>query len=142
MKTKIRNSELSRIIEKATMNGKVVGKRVFNGILSYEYEDNVHSEQLRQALKHTQGYVNHISLGPDIFIKLWKKRDGNKLYPPIDDCKSDFYNIYRLPGLAFSYFISNLLESACSSKLDDRWWYLYPLPETKEFHREDTVCLD
>ena len=40
----------------------------------------------------------------------------------------------------FSYFISNLLELTCSSSLDDRWWFLYPI--TKEKHRVRTICLD
>ena len=52
------------------------------------------------------------------------------------------YNIYKLQRLSFSYFISNLLELTCTSKLDDRWWFLYPVREIKEERRVYTICLD
>jgi len=141
VKTKIRNAELQEIIQTAEENGKLIGKRVFNGIFSYEYEDNINSNSIDQTLKKARGYVNHISLGPDVFIRFWKK-NKNKLNPPVENCENDFYNIYKLKGLSFSYFISNLLELTCTSKLDDRWWFLYPIEETKEIHRVRTICLD
>jgi len=142
VKTKIRNSNLQEIIEKAKENGKLIVKDAFNGIFSYEYDDNINSSYVDDVLKSTKGHVNHLSLGKDIFIRFWKKEDRNRLCPPVINCEGDFYNIYRLEGLSFSYFISNLLDMACSEKLDDRWWFLFPVEGTKEVHRERTICLE
>ena len=141
VKTEIRNSELQEIIQKSEENGRLIGKKIFNGIFSYEFDGNIYSNAIDQALKGAKGYVNHISLGPDIFIKFWKREDRSRLDPPVENCQNDFYNIYNIEGLSFSYFISNLLELTCSSSLDDRWWFLYPIVGTKERHRVRTICL-
>jgi len=142
VKTKIKNNQLQEIIQKAETNGKLIRKNIFNGIFSYEYEDNINSENMDQAIKRAKGYVNHISLGPDVFIRFWKKEDRNRLRPPVKNCQNDFYNIYTIRDLSFSYFISNLLKLTCSSNLYDRWWFLYPIRETKEMHRLRTICLE
>lgn len=141
VKTKIRNNELQGIVEKAEENGRLIGKKIFNGIFNYDYKDDIDSESINQALKTARGYVNHISLGPNVFIRFWKKEDRNRLNPPVN-CENDFYNVYKLHDLSFSYFISNLLELTCSSKLDDRWWFLYPIEGTKEACRVKTICLN
>ena len=140
VKTKIRNNQLQEIIQKAETNGKLIGKKIFNGIFSYEYEDDINSRNIDQALKKAKGYVNHISLGPNVFVRFWRRGDRSRLNPPVENCQNDFYNIYNLEGLSFSYFISNLLELTCSSSLDDRWWFLYPIMGTKERHRVRTIC--
>lgn len=140
VKTKMSNYKLRKGIQKAEANGKLIGKNIFNGIFSYEYEDDINSENIDQVIKRAKGYVNHISLGPNVFIRFWKREDRNRLHPPVENCQNDFYNIYNIEGLSFSYFISNLLELTCSSSLDDRWWFLYPI--TKEKHRVRTICLD
>ena len=143
VKTRIRNNKLQEIIEKnAKINGKLIGKNIFNGIFSYEYEDDINSGNIDLAIKVAEGYVNHISLGPDVFIRFWKKEDRNRLRPPVKNCQNDFYNIYTIRDLSFSYFISNLLKLTCSSNLYDRWWFLYPIRETKEMHRLRTICLE
>jgi len=142
VKTKIRNNQLQGIIQKAETNGKLIGKHIFNGIFSYEYEDDINSENIDQIIKRAKGYVNHISLGPNVFIRFWKREDGNRLNLHIENCQNDFYNIYRLEGLSFSYFISNLLEITCTSGFDDRWWFLYPIEGTKEKYRVRTICLE
>ena len=144
VKTKIRNNQLKGIIQKAETNGKLIGKNIFNGIFGYEYEGDI-NENIDKIIKEeaeAKGYVNHISLGPDVFIRFWKKEDKNRLHSPVENCQNDFYNIYNIKGLSFSYFISNLLELTCSSSLDDRWWFLYPIVETKEKHRVRTICLE
>ena len=145
VKTRIRNnSELLEIIREAKVKRELIGKnkKIFNGIFSYEYEGNVDSRNVEQALKEANGSVNNISLGPNVFIRFWEKKYSNELYPPIVNCENNFYNIYILQGLSFSYFISNLLELTCSSVFDERWWLLYPIRETKERHRMKTICLD
>jgi len=60
VKTKIKNNQLQEIIQKAETNGKLIRKNIFNGIFSYEYEDNINSENMDQAIKRAKGYVNHI----------------------------------------------------------------------------------
>ena len=142
VKTKIRIGELQEIIQKAKENGELIGKNIFNGIFSYEFDDNVDSHTVDRALSGAKGYVNHISLGPNVFIRFWKREDRNRLHPPVENCNNDFYNIYSLDGLSFSYFISNLLELTCSFNPNDRWWFLYPIRGTKEIHRVRTICLD
>ena len=153
VKTKIINNQLQEIIQKAETNGKLIGKNIFNGIFSYEYEYkgdiNENIDKIIKEVKEAEakGYVNHISLGPDVFIRFWKREDGNRLHPPVENCQNDFYNIYKIEDLSFSYFISNLLELTCSSSLDDRRWFLYPIVGTKEIHgkeidRVGTICLE
>ena len=142
VKTKIKNNQLQEVIQKAEINGKLIGKNIFNGIFSYEYEDDINSRNVDQAIKRAKGYINHISLGPNVFIRFWKREDRNRLHPSVEGCQNDFYNIYNIEGLSFSYFISNILELTCSSSLDDRWWFLYPIVETKEIYRVRTICLE
>lgn len=142
VKTRIRINELEEIIQKAEENGGLVGKNIFNGIFSYEFDGNIDSNTIDQALRRASGYVNHISLGPNVFIRFWKREERNRLHPLVRECNNDFYNVYNLEGLSFSYFISNLLELTCSSNLDDRWWFLYPIEGTKEIHRVRPICLD
>ncbi|MCK4308317.1 hypothetical protein KAW50_08840 [candidate division WOR-3 bacterium] len=156
VKTRIRNADLSDIIPKSINNGRLLNSRservlsrkmicnrrqeIFNGILSFEYDDDPHSSVLESALKQTEGYVNHIALGKDYFIKYWRER--TQLVNPVE-CDNDFYNIYKLKDLSFSYFISNLMMDCTSgNKLEDRLWILFPLQETKEAYREKTICLD
>lgn len=142
VKTNIRNDELNDIIGKAKSNGILAGKKIFNGIFSYEYDGNIESNNIETALKTAEGYVNHISLGKNVFIRFWRRKDISRLHPPIQNCENDFYNIYSLNGLSFSYFISNLLDMACSNNLGDRYWFLFPIEGTKEVHREKTICLE
>ena len=142
VKTKIRISELQEVIQKAKENGRLIGKDIFNGIFSYELDGDIKSNTIDRALKKGQGCVNHVSLGPDVFIKFWKKEYRRRLNPAVENCQSDFYNIYEIHDLSFSYFISNLLELTGSSRLDDRWWFLYPIVGTKERHRVRTICLE
>ena len=142
VKTKIENNELDDTLKKAEENGSIIERNVFNGVFSYEYYDNIKSKSLDNALKMRKGNVNHLSLGKNIFIKFWKKEDGNKLKFPIIDCKNDFYNIYRIKGLSFSYFISNLIDMASSINLFDIEWFLYPIRETKENYRKRIIFLE
>ena len=141
VKTKIRNSDLQTILSIATENGKLIGKEKFNGVFSYEYDGERSSLKLRDVLKESKGYVNHLSLGKNVFVKFWKRADRYRLNPPVE-CNSDFYNIYELNGLSFSYYISNILTYVCDKKLDDRLWFLFPIEGTKEIYRRDTVCVD
>ena len=140
-KTKIKNNNLQGTIEKIKRNGELIGKERFNGIFSYEYDDDINSRHVDNALKSADGYVNHLSFGKNIFIRFWKKEDGNLLSSSVSNCEGGFYNIYELEDLSFSYFISNMLNMACSEKLGNRWWFLFPIEGTKEVHRVRTIKL-
>ncbi len=115
-------------------------KRIFLGIFSFEFSANIQSDSLDNVLRQSSQKVNHISLGTDYFIRRWKRDDANKLQPPVTGCNRDFYNIYELNNLSFSYFISNLIIIVCGN-LTDRYWFSFPIRGTKEIHRIRTVCI-
>lgn len=143
VKSKIRNCDLDEILRKAKENGKLIGKEKFNGIFGYEYHENVESTTVKRTLRENKGYVNHISLGKDYFIRFWKCKYRKILDPPVNcNSKSDFYNVYEIEDLSFSYFISNLLHKSCDKKLGDRSWFSFPIKETKEIYRLYTICID
>ena len=115
-------------------------KKLFLGIFSFEFNGNIETDAIDNHLKLSAKKVNHISLGKNYFIRKWKRQDANRLQPPVLDCDSDFYNIYKIRDLSFSYFISNLIDIVCGG-LNDRYWFSFPIPQTKEVHRLRTVCL-
>lgn len=130
VKTKISNSKLEAIINTSKSNGKIVGESVFNGIMSYEYDDSIRNNNIDNYLKSSCGYVNHISLGKNIFIKYWNKASGmSKKY------RENIYSIYELRCLSFSYFISNLITMICKEADTDNWWLRFPVEGTKELHK-------
>jgi hypothetical protein len=139
-------------IEKCDENGKIIGRSlVFNGIWGYDSDIHISSREnkLRKQLGTCQGYLNHICFDSDIFCRYWQ--EGN----PIDRCDNPrpCYSFYELswsrifdrcnignPGLAFGYFISNLLEyiyrQVAPQVINDQYFeFLYPLKHTKEAYR-------
>ena len=86
---------------------KVDWKEYFNGIFGYEYEGDI-NENIDRIIKEAEakGYVNHISLGPDVFIRFWKKEDKNRL-SPAENGQNDFYNIYNIKGLSFIFYFKS-----------------------------------
>lgn len=112
--------------------------RIFKGVFSFEYDGNINSHRVEEILRLSNGMINHISMGTKIFIRHWNSNIG--LVPPVD-CEHPFYNIYELEKLSFSYFISNLIHMISKHNLNERMWYSFPLPGTKELHRVKTICL-
>lgn len=110
--------------------------KVFTGIFSFDFEGNIPSEAMESALVDGSRIVNHISLGPNYFIKKWKAEDRERLSPPVEGT-GDFYNLYNIQNLSFSYFISNLISITCGG-LSDRYWYLFPIEGSKETHKIGT----
>jgi len=100
----------------------------------------MNSENIDNALRNSRRVINHVSLGTNFFIRHWKERDRERLTRHVD-CKADFYNIYDLENLSFSYFIANLIDITCGG-LRDRYWFSFPIEGTKELLRIRTVCLD
>lgn len=126
-------------IKKANDNGFIIGKEIFNGIFSYESEINFISNvafvnNIKDALVNNNGFLNHISFGPEFFVKYWK--DGN----PEESGDKKCFSFYKLKNLAFGYFISNLLEhihvTTGKQKLSQEFQdFLYPIDGGKESRR-------
>lgn len=114
-------------------------KRIFFGIFSFEYKVENDTPQFNEMLQNSKGLINHISLGKNKFVRLWKQEDGENLNPPVQT-ENDFYNTYRINDLSYSYFISNLVHMT-SGNPTDRYWFSFPIAETKEAHRENTIKL-
>jgi hypothetical protein len=150
VKTKIINnngnkSSLKAILEKYNglssfpLLSRTDNHRIFKGVFSFEYEDDINGINIENALRVSNGMVNHISLGKDKFIRHWTSPEG--LIPQVD-CNSTFYNLYNIPDLSFSYFISNLIHIVTRKEMDDRYWFSFPIQESKEINRIKTVCFD
>lgn len=117
-----------------------LGKKIFAGLFSFSFDDDINSEYIEKGLKESRKKVNHISLGSNYFIRYWNKHRERGSIPP-NDCTKNFYNVYDIYDLSFSYFISNLLHSCTESNLSDRYWYSFPIEGTKEVHKIKTVCI-
>ena len=115
-------------------------RKVFTGIFAFEFNGNIESINIDHSLSNSRRVINHISLGTDYFIRHWKSAERNRLAVPVD-CQNDFYNIYNLENLSFSYFISNLIDIT-SGGLNDRYWFSFPVEGTKEINRLRTICLE
>lgn len=141
VKTTIINSNtdekngITKIVDKARKNYEVIvsgNKKIFNGIFAFNYGDSIidgRNENLsvvvENALKCSNGKINHISLGDKIFIKYWHNQNNPSIKR---DCLSDcFFNIYKLEALSFSYFISNLIDNIVDKTMNDRWWFMFPI---------------
>ena len=132
VKTTIRNSDLEEIIIKSKENMNLIGNpHIFNGIFSYNYNENISLQNydisipIKRALENSNGKINHISLGSNIFIKYW---DENHQLNHNHNCDSNkFFNIYNLLNLSFSYFISNLIDYVIDEDTSERDWFMFPI---------------
>ncbi|MHA1271519.1 MAG: DUF6602 domain-containing protein [Candidatus Helarchaeota archaeon] len=152
-------------VNRDNKDNNICENKVFNGIFAYEYNGILDSKEknnyyryakekneeytnrmklIDDALKDANGYVNHLSLGKNIFIKFWDKKtiSNSNVVSFENKCEKNFYNIYQLVNLSFSYFISNLLCMSCSDELDDRLWFLFPISRTKEKYKIKSICLE
>jgi hypothetical protein len=148
VKTKANNSQLRGILRTSIENARLMENSIFNGIFVFEYDNRNSIASLKSILEElgeNGKYVNHVSLGPYIFVKHWMRQ------PPVNPngCDSDFYGIYdfgrnnrrEAKKLSFSYFISNLVYSISGRQLSDRLWLLFPAEGGKEKYRVGTACL-
>lgn len=130
---------------KAHDNGELIGRRIFNGIFSYDYGTNLTnkntvSHTLKEALVNNFGNANYLALGENYFIKYWE--DGS----PNDEPRNK-YRLYKIEGLAFGYFISNLIEDIhlvhCGEPIPENLRNVfYPITETKEPHKIADIFLE
>jgi len=113
----------------------------FVGIFSYEYNDSRFTDDtINCALRESKGIVNHISLGPNKFIRFWKNTENLFPRPRISE---NCYIKYNIENLSFSYFISNLLHLIADEDPDERDWFSFPIEGTKERYRvEDPIAIN
>ncbi|MGR9047088.1 DUF6602 domain-containing protein [Halobacillus faecis] len=126
VKTALNNGRISRVLETANKNGRIASESVFNGVFVYEQreltiEENVLNPELNESLIQSNGEVNHLCIGKDIFFKYWDSQ--TKKEQQFDR----LYSYYRIKNLAYSYFISNLIECIAPDKVKDKSWFLYPI---------------
>lgn len=148
VKTKIKNnSTLSEMISKFDRLKQFSSfvpnnnfKRRFVGLLSFEYDGNINTKKINEVIQNSNGLVNHISLGPNYFIKYWEKPNNQNL---LNNYNGRFYAKYNLLDLSFSYFISNLLHIVSDEDPVERYWFSFPIVGTKEQYRiGDIIKLD
>jgi hypothetical protein len=141
VKSGISTTKLAEAIKKGDSNGDLFDKRknIFNGIFVFDYTNTIAQDTLKDILYRGKGNVNHIALGPDIFIRYWKKK--SLIFHSDIGCHKSFYGFYKIQDLAFSYFISNIIECLLQKKCGDRSWFLFPIEGTKEKCRFDYLCM-
>lgn len=145
VKTSINNSIIGETIDKANFNGTFLKEDCFNGLLvfnKYRSQPNSDSKltgtfktKLEDTLCLNGVKLNHICFGTDTFIKYWPKKYSKS--NPRREC----FSLYSIEDLSFTYFLSNLIHNICDDKVEERLWYLYPLPEGKETFRTDHICI-
>lgn len=129
-------------IYKATENGRIIGRDIFNGIFAFESQNECFNNPgLRNELANSAGIVNHLCFGADIFLKYWETD-----YPRINPCAQDCYAVYQIEKLAFGYFISNLIEDIYIALHDQQLpnalnRMFYPIEGTKEAHKIDEIAV-
>ncbi|WP_026473238.1 DUF6602 domain-containing protein [Alkaliflexus imshenetskii] len=128
-------SKINRLRDFETFNPIGEHKKKFIGIFSYDYEQDFSNERIDEALRISNGVVNHISLGPNKFIRYWENTIG---LDPIPEYQGRCYIRYNLTDLSFSYFISNLLHIVADEDPVERYWFSFPIEGTKERHRAET----
>ncbi len=142
VKTSLNATQLEEVIEHFESNFEdellPPTDTAFYGILSYEFtvsEQNL-VQRVANILRNSRGIVNHFALGENYFVRRWNKETSLDL--GIGEIENDFYNIYELRSLAFSYFISNLIARS-SIGVSERYWFLFPIEGTKEINRVETI---
>lgn len=148
VKTKVINNNgkdysITKVIEKFEklrtfdkFQNMELSNRPFVGLFSFDYEDNYNNLNVDTSISKSNGLVNHISLGPNYFIRFWE--NTLNLYPPIHYNRRCYIK-YNLINLSFSYFISNLLHIVCNNDPEKRHWFSFPISGTKEIHRDENI---
>jgi hypothetical protein len=144
VKSKLNASTLGKAISKfdklKSINPLISSSpSIFKGIFSYELDGDINSDNIAPSLIKSDGFVNHISVGSDLFVRYWN--DTKNLYPQME-ADGRCYNFYKLRTLSFSYFISNLLHFVSTQDPIARYNFSFPIPETKERFRYDTVWVE
>ncbi|KQO21249.1 hypothetical protein ASF10_14110 [Flavobacterium sp. Leaf82] len=128
--------KFNRLQQFQTFNPIGNHRKKFVGIFSYNYNQDIMAENINDALRSSNGVVNHISLGPNTFIRYWESTAH--LQPPTNH-EGRSYIKYNIRDLSFSYFISNLLHIVSDNELLERYWFSFPIEGTKEIHRINPI---
>jgi hypothetical protein len=111
-------------------------RQKFVGLFVFDYTGNIEHSRVNDALIASNGLVNHISLGPNKFIRYWDTTQN--LTPPLE-YEGRCYIKYNLTALSYSYFISNLLHIVADVDPVERYWFSFPIEGTKEQHRIEPI---
>lgn len=142
VKSRINTDVGKKAIRNATENGRIIGKDIFNGVFAFESKKECFNNPgLRNELANSEGVVNHLCFGADIFLKYWETG-----HPNINPCAQDSYAVYQIQSLAFGYFISNLIEDIHIDLHNQQLpnalnRMFYPIEETKEAHKIDEIAV-
>lgn len=142
VKSRINTDVGKKAICNATENGRIIGRDIFNGIFAFESQNGCFNNPgLRNELANSEGVVNHLCFGADIFLKYWETG-----HPNINPCAQDSYAVYQIQSLAFGYFISNLIEDIHIDLHNQQLpnalnRMFYPIEETKEAHKIDEIAV-
>ena len=118
VKANVVNQNLTEVIKKCNNIGKFIfdgrfnkEKKFFNGIFSYDSiinNEDLLVEKIKNGYEEFLQYedyyrycVNHITPNKDYFYKFWEQELTLELEPNY---------IYKIENLAFSFFISNLID--------------------------------
>lgn len=113
------------VIKKSTENANITRSDIFNGIFSFENTNyNFDNREFEIALRESRGKVDHICFGENFFVKYWYQ---NSSFPV-----QNAYRFYNIKNLAFTYFISNLVNYLYGNTRVERNWFLFPLINGKE----------
>lgn len=125
-------AKLNKLIHFPTFSSLGEHRKKFVGIFSFEYDGDFSVNRIDEALKISNGLVNHLSLGTNRFIRYWDKNPDPTREPRYD---GRCYIRYNLEDLSFSYFISNLLHIVADEDPVERHWFSFPVKDTKEVYR-------
>ena len=140
VKTQQVGCDLKETLKKISQNIQLIrnegGTRCCSGLFAYDPTDRLEyrfSELFQDEILF-QYHINWICLGPDYFIRYWRQGDriwnnGETIEIPIDQ-----YRLYKLPELAYSYFINNAIMDTnrhSDFTYENAW---FPLAEGKETH--------
>jgi len=128
--------KFNRLSSFSTFTPDSTGRRKFVGVFSFDHTDDFASPRIGDAIQVSDGLVNHISLGPNKFIRYWTNTEA--LYPPVN-YNGRCYIRYNLRNLSFSYFISNLIHIVSDEDPIDRYWFSFPIEGTKEIFRQEPI---
>lgn len=117
VKTKLpHKNSLCEILIKLDQNAKFLVdeslKKNFTGLFVYECKyKNFQSikKNLRNYVNNSEKLVTYITLGENIFIRYWERRNE--------------YAVYKLDKLAFIYFVSNILSRLSGDMMDFKLYY-------------------
>jgi hypothetical protein len=126
--------KINKLLDFETFNTIGEHRKKFIGIFCYDYDTDFTSEMVDEALRLSNGLVNHISLGPNNFIRYWENTDE---LDPRPGYQGRCYLRYNLTNLSFSYFISNLIHIVSDEDPIERYWFSFPIEGTKERYRAE-----